>query len=79
MTLVSFNNILWTLLTGDGVLQIIMLKRSRKGHYVEGEHNASTWWASLFNNAGPLERICLQNPPTSYFWAEYDEDDIADS
>ena len=60
---------------GDGVLEIRLLKRFRKGHYGQGGHNGSTWWSSLFSKAGPFERIDLPYPPTSYFWSE-DQDEI---
>ena len=48
----------------DGVLQISMLKRGRKGHYAPGSTNANTWWRSLLTTAGPQERIPLAYPPT---------------
>jgi hypothetical protein len=57
----------------DGVLQIRMLKKSRKGQYRPGTTNADTWWQSLTAIAGPLESIALHNPPTKYYWTECDD------
>lgn len=51
----------------DAVLEIILLKRSRKGNYADGETNAETYWRSLLQSAKPEEVLQLKHPPTVYY------------
>ena len=38
----------------DGVLEIIMLKRNRKGNYESGTTNADTFWRSVLKSASEM-------------------------
>lgn len=58
----------------DGVLEIIMLKRNRKGHYEAGTTNADTYWRSVVQGAPETERLALDFPPTSYYWCANDDE-----
>jgi len=53
----------------DRVLEIILLKRNRKGNYQDGTTNADTFWKSVLKNALETEVLALKHPPTSYYWA----------
>ncbi|MEW5300926.1 MAG: hypothetical protein WDW36_003817 [Sanguina aurantia] len=62
-----------------GVLHIIMLKRSRRGHYDEGNTNASTFWFSMWAHRPAGETLQIQHPPTGYYWSQYEEDDLTET
>jgi hypothetical protein len=53
----------------DRVLEIVMLKRNRKGNYQNGLTNADTFWKSVLKYALETEVLALEHPPTSYYWA----------
>jgi CS domain len=53
----------------DRVLEIVLLKRNRKGNYQDGTTNADTFWKSVVKNAPEKEVLALEHPPTSYYWA----------
>lgn len=59
----------------DGVLEMILLKRNRKGHYERGTTNADTFWRSIVQSAPDTESLPLYYPPTSYYWS-YCEDAV---
>lgn len=66
----------WFVDTDTTVLEVSMLKRSRKGSYGVGRTNADTFWFSLFSGAPPADRIPLDYPPKEYYWSAYEEDDL---
>ena len=53
----------------DRVLDIVLLKRNRKGNYQDGTTNADTFWKSILKNAAEGEVLALEHPPTAYYWA----------
>ncbi|KAL4532079.1 hypothetical protein Ndes2437B_g02505 [Nannochloris sp. 'desiccata'] len=53
----------------DKVLEIVLLKRNRKGNYQDGMTNADTFWKSVLKSAPETEVLALEHPPTSYYWA----------
>jgi hypothetical protein len=58
----------------DKVLEIVMRKRNRKGHYQDKMTNADTFWKSVLKNAPETEVLALEHPPTSYYWAPCEDD-----
>ena len=58
----------------DGVLEIILLKYSRRGQYANGETNADTFWRSVLKSAQETETLCLENPPSKYYTSYYEVD-----
>lgn len=58
----------------DGVLEIVMLKRSRRGQYANGETNADTFWHAVIESAREMEMLPFVQPPTSYYWSPHDND-----
>lgn len=58
----------------DGVLEITLLKYSRRGQYANGETNADTFWKSVLKTAQETEIICLQHPPSNYYTSYYEVD-----
>jgi len=61
----------------DGVLEVVLLKRSRRGNYADGQTNADTFWKSVVKGAAERETLCLEQPPTAYYWTLCDGDDTA--
>jgi len=57
--------------TDDKILELVLLKRSRRGNYADGESNANTFWKCLLTGQG--ERLMLEHPPKSYY-SSYWED-----
>jgi hypothetical protein len=53
----------------DGVLEMSLLKRNRKGHYEDGTTNADTYWRSVVRGAAAHETLQLEHPPTAYYWS----------
>lgn len=53
----------------DRVLEIVLLKRCRRGNYGDGATNADTFWRSVLATAPEGEVLALEHPPTSYYWA----------
>ena len=53
----------------DRVLEIVLLKRCRRGHYGDGATNADTFWRAVLAAAPEEEVLALEHPPTSYYWA----------
>jgi hypothetical protein len=58
----------------DGVLEITLLKYSRRGQYANGETNADTFWKSVLKTAQETEIICLRHPPSNYYTSHYEVD-----
>lgn len=59
----------------DGVLEILMLKRNRKGNYENRTTNADTFWRSVLQSAPEREVLAFEHPPTAYYWAPHEEID----
>ncbi|KAK3265120.1 hypothetical protein CYMTET_26177 [Cymbomonas tetramitiformis] len=66
-----------TWLIQDGILEITMLKRYRKGSYADGKTNADTFWYSVFQKAPEDAVLALDCPPTTYYSTPYDQEDRA--
>lgn len=65
-----------TWIISDGVLEISLLKRYRRGNYENGKSNADTFWYSLCADGGGVGAIKLQldAPPNAYYESEYHRD-----
>ena len=59
----------------DRVLEIILLKRNRKGNYENGKTNADTFWRAVLRSAPEGEMLKLEHPPTAYYWAPCDDEE----
>jgi len=59
----------------DGVLEVLLLKRSRRGHYAGRDSNADTFWVSVVKGAPEGETLALQHPPTSYYWSPLEDEE----
>ena len=57
----------------DNVLEVIMLKRCRRGHYEKGKTNADTFWMSVLKSAPEGETLPLASPPLAYYWSHHEE------
>ncbi len=53
----------------DGVLELSLLKRSRRGRYAAGATNADTFWRAVVRNAPAAAALAAERPPTEYYWA----------
>jgi len=58
----------------DGVLEITLLKLSRRGQYANGETNADTFWRSVLRGAGEHEALALEAPPACYYKSHFELD-----
>ena len=58
----------------DGVLEITLLKLSRRGQYANGETNADTFWRSVCKGAGEHETLALEAVPGAYYKSFYELD-----
>ena len=63
----------------DGVLEIQLLKRNRRGQYSNGCTNADTFWFSLLANRNGRERLALERPPDAYYRTEWEHIGCADA
>lgn len=59
--------------TDDKILELVLLKRSRRGNYADGESNADTFWKCLLMGQKNEERLMLEHPPKNYY-SSYWED-----
>eukprot|EP00887_Chlorella_sp_A99_P001899 scaffold18.g1899.t1 len=59
----------------DGVLEIVLLKRCRRGHYEAGTTNADTYWPAVLRGAAPHERLPHAAPPLAYYSCPYEGGD----
>lgn len=53
----------------DGVLEMNLLKRNRRGRYEQGTTNADTFWRSVTKRAPENETLALEFPPNTYYWS----------
>ena len=51
----------------DRVLEIVLLKRNRRGWYEKGTTNADTFWRSVVTSATENEVLALEYPPSCYY------------
>lgn len=58
----------------DGMVQLRLLKRCRRGHYADGATNADTWWGSLLRGAAPGEALPGCHPPAAYYHSPYEQE-----
>lgn len=56
----------------DDILEIVLLKRHRRGNYADGETNATTFWHAVTKNAAPEARLALEHPPTKYYSSHWE-------
>jgi hypothetical protein len=57
----------------DGVLEVTLLKRARRGHYEGGGTNADTFWRAVLRAGAPREALEAAHPPTAYYWAHCED------
>lgn len=60
-------------LAQDGVLEVSLLKRSRRGCYAAGETNADTFFRSVVRQGPPGMELPPGPVPTAYYFS-YSED-----
>ena len=65
--------------TGDGILEIQLLKRNRRGQYANGCTNADTFWYALLANAKGNHRLALDQPPAEYYKSDWERVGILDA
>ena len=66
-----------TWIVADGVLEISLLKRNRRGNYENGASNADTFWYSVVREGGGAKgaaRLALDAPPQNYYESEWIRD-----
>jgi hypothetical protein len=63
----------------DGVLEIQLLKRNRRGFYGNGCTNADTVWFSLLAGRAGRERLPLPAPPGAYYKSDWEQVGAADA
>ena len=78
----------------DGVLEITLLKRNRRGNYENGSSNADTFWFSVLRGGGDegggggggavaaaqsCRRLALEHPPKAYYDCEWTADPEGDA
>lgn len=56
-----------TWLISDGILELSLLKRNRRGNYENGCSNADTFWFGVLRG----ERLALDQPPPTYYDCEW--------
>ncbi|KAL6777062.1 hypothetical protein ACKKBF_B20070 [Auxenochlorella protothecoides x Auxenochlorella symbiontica] len=61
----------------DGILEIVLLKRHRRGNYADGETNATTFWYAVTRNAGTDARLALEHPPPGYYSSHWEGEGAA--
>lgn len=64
-----------TWIVRDGILEVLMLKKNRRGHYDDGKTNADTFWYAVNRRATNLERLALPSVPNEYYSTRYEKDD----
>ncbi len=59
----------------DGVVEVSLLKASRRGHYVPGTTNAETFWDRVWIKALLQDRLPSRRPPPEYYSSPCDDDE----
>ena len=54
------------------MIEIVLLKRNRRGFYQNGKTNADTFWYSLLAGKVGRERLQLPYPPHEYYKTDCD-------
>lgn len=60
------------------MLEIVLLKRHRRGFYKNGGSNADTFWYSLLAGKSGRERLPLTFPPQAYYQTDWDAEGTAE-
>ena len=63
-----------TWLIRDGIVEMTLLKRSRRGCYANGHTNADTFWYAVFRDARMQERISADAVPSAYYKSYFESD-----
>ena len=63
----------------DGVLEIQLLKRNRRGAYSNGCTNADTFWFSLLAGRTGRELLPLEQVPPEYYKTTWERIGVADA
>lgn len=58
----------------DGMMEIILMKRSRRDNYADGESNADTFWKSVLAKTIESHTLQIEHPPLVYYWSFYEEE-----
>lgn len=59
----------------DGLVEVTLLKASRRGRYAPGATNADTFWDRVWAKALPQDRLPSPQPPLRYYSSSvFDED-----
>lgn len=61
----------------DGIVEVTLLKASRRGHYAPGTTNADTYWDRVWAKALPQDRLPSPRPPLQYYSSSVFDDDGA--
>jgi CS domain len=61
----------------DGIVEVTLLKASRRGHYAPGTTNADTYWDRVWVKALPQDRLLSPQPPLQYYSSSVFDDDGA--
>ena len=61
----------------DGIVEVTLLKASRRGHYAPGTTNADTYWDRVWAKALPQDRLPSPRPPLRYYSSSIFDDDGA--
>ena len=61
----------------DGIVEVTLLKASRRGHYAPGTTNADTYWDRVWAKALPQDRLPSAQPPLQYYSSSIFDDDGA--
>lgn len=61
----------------DGIVEVTLLKASRRGHYAPGTTNADTYWDRVWARALPQDRLPSPRPPPQYYSSSVFDDDGA--
>jgi CS domain len=61
----------------DGIVEVTLLKASRRGHYAPGTTNADTYWDRVWAKALPQDRLPTAQPPLHYYSSSIFDDDGA--
>lgn len=64
-----------TWLINDNILEMVLLKRYRKGHYEDGKTNSDTFWFGIFRKGRPEESIELEHPPSKYYSSHWEKEE----
>lgn len=61
----------------DGIVELTLLKASRRGHYAPGATNVDTFWDRVWTKALPQDRLPSAHPPLRYYSTSVCDEDGA--